>query len=277
MSSKQDDYLLGTSDKELERLGFQHQVWQGVTDSLWRKAGFSFGQDLVDLGCGPGFATLELARLVGHSGSVQAIDASERFVNHLNHQVSAAGLANVTTRVADVHDLDLPDESADGIFARWLMCFVLDPAKVCAEIARALRPGGVFAVWDYFNYSAVKVLPVRSGITKLFECYYESTSSHGGSYDIGEELPRMLIGAGLELSSIEPICRIGRPGSTLWRWVSSFHDSYLPKLIEQGLMSVEEAETFRSDWSEASKDPSTYFFAPPMVGIVARKPGRVLY
>ena len=272
MNETRKSYHLGTSDEELIRLGFQHQAWQDATATLWARAGFGFGQTLLDLGCGPGFATLELARLVGKTGQVHALDASEKFVDYLQACIEAAGLQNIDVKCGDVHSIGLDGRSVDGVFARWLLCFVTDPAKACAEVARVLRPGGVFLAWDYFNYQAVHVYPLRRSIEKLFASYYQSAIDHGGSYDIGQRLPRMMQDCGLELIHLEPINRIARPGSAIWHWVSLFNASYLPRLVDQGLMTVREAGQFRRDWRDLEADPSAFFFSPPMLGIIARKP-----
>lgn len=71
--------------------------------------------------------------------------------------------------------------------------------------------------------------------------------------------------------SIEPICRIARPGSAFWNWLRLFVEGYVPKLIEQGLWTGDDLNVFERDWAEASMDPNSFFFTPPMVGIVARK------
>lgn len=267
-----DAYLLGTGAAELNRLGYQHQVWQEVTERLWTAAGFGFGQTLLDLGCGPGFATLELARLAGPAGRVHAVDASARFIAHLQRCLESGQIDNVEARVGDVHALDLPAASIDGAFARWLLCFVQDPGHVCAEVARVLRPGGVFVVWDYYNYLAVRVHPERTPIRRMFEAYRESTLRSGGSYDIGERVPRLLLEAGLRVDHMLPINRIARPGSATWRWVQLFNANYVPKLVESGLLTEREGEDVHAAWAAAEEDPASFFFTPPMLGIVARKP-----
>lgn len=78
------EYVLGTNDEELTRLGFQHRVWGEHAFALWNRAGFAPGQTILDAGCGPGFATLDLARLVGPRGRIIAVDHSARFLDHLN-------------------------------------------------------------------------------------------------------------------------------------------------------------------------------------------------
>lgn len=271
MTEQTTDYHLGTSDEELHRLGYQHQVWQDVTESLWRKAGFSLGQHLLDLGCGPGFATMELARLVGPAGVVHAVDAADTFLQPLKQGLAAARLSQVQVQQGDAHQIPLGDHSVDGVFVRWLLCFVTDPARVCREIARVLRPGGTVVAWDYYNYRSVGVFPQRPEISRLFEAYYQSAIRHQGSYDIAAKLPGMMLDAGLELVDLHPINRVARPGSATWQWVSMFHHSYLPKLVEAELLTEDESQACRTAWQQAENDPGSFFFSPPMLGIVARK------
>ncbi len=75
-------YVLGTHDAELQRLGFQAQVWRARALALFERAGFGQGQRLLDVGCGPGYVTLDLARIATSSGEVLAVDASERYIEH---------------------------------------------------------------------------------------------------------------------------------------------------------------------------------------------------
>ncbi len=269
--SKSEDYHLGTSDEELARLGFQHRVWHDVTERLWTLAGFGPGQTLLDLGAGPGFVTLELADRVGREGRVVAVEAAGKFVRFLESRLDEENCENVMVRQADVQSLPLPDESADGAFARWLLCFVEKPAEVCREVARVLRPGGVFVAWDYYNYHAVRIFPERVALQVLFRAYHRSALVNGGSYDIAQELPGMLIDSGFEIEHLEPINKVGRPGSDVWSWVTQFTEGYLPKLVETGLLSEVQAAEVRSAWIQAESEPSTFFFPPPMLGIVARK------
>ena len=57
-----DDYFIGVHARELERLRDQHAAWRPETEALWKAAGFRAGQHLADLGCGPGYSALDLAR-----------------------------------------------------------------------------------------------------------------------------------------------------------------------------------------------------------------------
>src|SRR3954471_10837995 len=89
------DYLLGTHDEELDRLGFQHSLWRDYATALWNRAGFSPGNRILDVGCGPGFGTLDLSQLTGPAGRVVAVDLSPKYVDH----VRALNLSNVVAHV----------------------------------------------------------------------------------------------------------------------------------------------------------------------------------
>ncbi len=271
MASNSDEYHLGTSTDEIERLGYQHQVWLDEAVDLWRKAGFTHGQQLLDLGCGPGFATSDLAHLVGSTGKVHAIDNSEHFLQSVNQRCQSQGVAHVTTHLSDVHQLPLLDGSLDGVFVRWLLCFVADPEKVIAEACRVLKPGKPIVIMDYFNYHAVQVFPARESIQALFKAYHTSAIKNGGSYDIGAKLPTLLQAQGFDVTVTKPICRIARPGDRLWHWVEMFNKNYVPKLVEQDLMTPETRQALEQDWREVSNISTALFFPPPMLGIVAYK------
>jgi len=273
MSEKNEEYMLGSSDEELERLGFQHQVWLGETHELWRSADFGPGDRLADLGCGPGFATLDLARLVRHEGRIDAVDASQKFIGYLRDQLAARGpsLGHVHCHSGDIKALPLEDASLDGAFARWLLCFVEKPEEALAEIVRVLRPGGRLVILDYFNYMAAKVLPGLPEVNALFAAYYQSAKVNGGNYDIGNDLPEMLACQGFEVEKVNPIVKLGRPGSKWWHWVSSFNKVYVPKLVELGIWTEAERMAFERGWKTVTAQPNAMFFTPPMIGIVAKR------
>ena len=61
MKKEEGAYILGTDWQELHRLGVQHQIWAMEAHNGWLNAGFTAGHTLLDLGCGPGFCTTEMA------------------------------------------------------------------------------------------------------------------------------------------------------------------------------------------------------------------------
>jgi len=274
MSSNSSDgsYILGTSDRELERLGFQHRVWIEQTTRLWEQAGFSSEKHIIDLGCGPGFASLDLAQRVGGAGKILAVDHSEKYLSFLHAQIRQQGLKHVVANRMDVeHELET-SEHWDGVFARWVLCFLKDPEAVVHRVSKVLKPGGTFAIMDYFNYKAAGLYPENETSRMMFDAFYKSVLQHGGSYDIGAQGPRLLREHHFEITFMEPVCRVGGPASPLWKWLASFVNSFLPILIESDLLTPSDATKIQSDFNSPTADPNALFFAPPVMLIVGQKP-----
>ncbi|MGA2533964.1 MAG: class I SAM-dependent methyltransferase [Candidatus Aminicenantales bacterium] len=103
------------------------------------------GQAAADLGCGPGFYTIALARTVGPGGKVYAVDWDEHAIWILEKKVRKRGLRNVDARIASASDLSfIPDSSVDFVLANGLLCSMA-PAKLestVSEINRILKPEG---------------------------------------------------------------------------------------------------------------------------------------
>ena len=261
------EYVLGSSDREVERLAYQNEIWFEDTAALWERAGVVLGSKLADLGCGPGFATEALARLVGSNGHVFAVDASDKFASIVAAKAEAT--SHITFHQCDVSSTPIADKSVDFVFARWLFCFLTAPEKAIAEARRILKPDGKIVILDYFNYLAADVFPQNPSISMLFEGFSKDVESHGGSWDIGGELPGLLIEGGFEIDSLTPICRIGRPGSRVWTWVEYFTEVTVPRLVEDGLWTAKQRIEFETAWAAAAANPASFLFTPPMIAIVA--------
>ncbi len=268
LSPADDEYVLGTGDDELARLGYQHQVWSAPTAEAWERARFQRGATLLDVGCGPGYATFDLAHLVGPEGRVLAADVSARFIGHLERERTRRGMGWIEPFVQDLESLALPDATVDGAFARWVLCFVRDPAEVVARVARALRPGGPFAVMDYCQYEAFSMAPRDEAIDRVIAAVARTFRSSGGNPDVGLELPRYMHAAGLDVESVRSIVRVARPGSALWEWPATFFANYLPVLVSSGEITVEERDAFDRVWAERSASSDSYLLTPQMVEVI---------
>ena len=73
------EYVLGTDDEEIARLGLQHLVWRPWMLEAWRRAGITRGTRVLDIGAGPGFATADLAEVVGETGEDPVVWGGETF------------------------------------------------------------------------------------------------------------------------------------------------------------------------------------------------------
>lgn len=263
------EYVLGSSDREIERLAYQHEVWLDETAALWNRAGIGIGTRVADFGCGPGFCSKALSRLVGPEGHVYSIDSSDKFARIV--QLETKNASNLTFYQCDVMQTPITESSVEAVFARWLFCFLAEPSKAVEEANRVLVPGGKFVILDYFNYLAADVFPQNPSISMLFEAFAKDVESHGGSWDIGGELPGLLSDSGFEVESLVPITRIGRPGSRVWKWVEYFTSVSVERIVENGIWRDDQKSEFERAWNKAAADPASFLFTPPMIGIVAVK------
>lgn len=275
MGTKAGEYVLGTHDAELARLGLQHRLWSAQAFALWERAGFTVGSRILDVGCGPGFATFDLAQLVGSTGRIVAIDESQRFIEFLNQQKATRGVDHVHAAVGDVQRIAghaaVPAGTFDGAYARWVLCFTPDPEAVVAGVARALRPGGAFAVQDYFNYEAMTLAPRGPALTRVVQAVGASWRQRGGDPDLVGRLPALFRQHGLELRHLQGHLRSPRPGEPLWQWPTTFFRNFVPLLVEGGFLTPADQAAYEREWAERTNDPDTFFFAPTVFDVIGVK------
>jgi ubiquinone/menaquinone biosynthesis C-methylase UbiE len=266
------EYVLGTHDAELTRLGLQHRLWSEQTFACWRRCGVRPGDVVLDVGSGPGYTTFDLVPLVGPSGRVVAVDESERFVEYIRARAAALGLDHVETRVEDVQELTVPAASVDVAYARWVLCFVPKPEAVITRVARALKPGGVFAVQDYINWAALSLSPRSDAFLRVMPAVGRSWREHGGDPQVGQRLPALMADAGLVVERVRPLQRVARPSDPLWEWPATFFANFIPMLVERGLVSEADWRALQSDWAARTRDPNAMFWTPSMIEVIARRP-----
>lgn len=275
MTQAPREYVLGTAADELERLGIQHRLWGASAHDLWRLANIEPGRRVLDVGCGPGHASMDLAMLVGTTGSVVGIDESAGFIDHLNAQAAARSLRQAIGRVGDVMDLphDLLEGSFDAAWIRWVLCFLPKPEATLAQLARAIRPGGRVAIQDYFNYESMTLAPRLPELDTVVRAVGRSWRSRGGDPDVMARIPACLDAAGFDLVSLEVRQRICRPGEPLWQWPTTFWRTFVPRLVASGDLSKAEAEAFATAWTRVSGDPHVWMQLPTVYEIVAQRRG----
>ncbi len=100
------------------------------------------GQVVADIGCGPGFLTIPIARLVQPGGQVFAVDVRGEMLALLRERLSAEGLTHVRPLLSQESILPLDDESCGRLLAAFLLHELADPAAFLREIRRVLGPGG---------------------------------------------------------------------------------------------------------------------------------------
>jgi SAM-dependent methyltransferase len=122
---------------------------QPITQKLLDLADPQPGERVLELACGPGGLGLAAAERVAPGGDVVLSDVVAEMTSIAARRAQERGLANVTTAVLDIEQIDQPDDSYDVVLCREGLMFALDPTQAAREIRRVLRPGGrvALAVW----------------------------------------------------------------------------------------------------------------------------------
>jgi ubiquinone/menaquinone biosynthesis C-methylase UbiE len=120
-----------------------------VSEWLVDQVGPRPGQTILELAAGPGETGLLAAERVGRDGRLISTDNSPRMVDAARRGAEARGLANVEFRVMDAQEIDLPDDSVDGVMSRFGVMLMPEPERALGEARRVLRGGGrlAYAVW----------------------------------------------------------------------------------------------------------------------------------
>jgi ubiquinone/menaquinone biosynthesis C-methylase UbiE len=130
---------------------FRHVLTAGLQEhgkAGMRRCAFKRGDRVLDVGCGFGDTTLDIARMVAPGGEASGVDCAENFIAAAAGEAKTSGLANATFFAADVQTENLRGPY-DHAFARFGTMFFNLPGAALRNIARSLKPGGQFTmvVW----------------------------------------------------------------------------------------------------------------------------------
>jgi len=125
-------------------------AWLGpATERMFDLAGIGVGSRVLDVAAGAGEQTVEAARRVGPTGHVLATDISSTILELAAENARRAGLPNVSTKVLDGENLDVPPGTFDAVISRVGLIYFPDQQKALAGMKRALKPGGKVAAIVY--------------------------------------------------------------------------------------------------------------------------------
>jgi SAM-dependent methyltransferase len=266
------DYVLGTEDEEVARLGLQHRVWRARMLDGWARAGIAPGHTVLDVGAGPGFATTDIAEIVGPGGKVIALERSRRFLDVLQARSKQLQLSNIEALEWDVSARPFGEAIADSAWCRWVLSFVENPEAAVRHVATALKPGGAAIFHEYADYGAWRTMPPLPAVERFRTLVMQSWRDSGGEPDIALRLPDLLAAAGLELVEARPLIEIVSRNDFAWQWPAAFMAVNAKRLHELGYAGAEEAEGFARALDEAPE--GTLMITPLVAEIIARKPGR---
>jgi len=128
------------------------------------RAGIAAGDHVLDVGCGTGESTVELARRVGPTGTVTGVDLSAPMLASARARADAAGLRNVTFEAADAQTTRFEPARFDVCFSRFGVMFFVDPVAAFTNLHAALRPLGRlgFVCWQALSENPWMRVPLAA-------------------------------------------------------------------------------------------------------------------
>jgi len=144
------------------------------------------GMTLLDVGCGPGTITADLARVVA-PGTVTAIEPTEAALELARAEASSRAMAGIEFTVADVHELAFDDGTFDVVHAHQVLQHLHDPVRALREMRRVCKPGGIVAVRDS-DYAAFTWYPASTDLDDWLRLYRDAAHANRGEPDAGRRL-----------------------------------------------------------------------------------------
>jgi len=130
-------------------MSFIHETLYGMFRDPYKvlnAAGLEPGQEVLEVGCGPGFFTIPAARIVGETGSVLALDVNHLALEHVRQKIKTERVTNAKTMLANAAQTDLHDQSFDLTFLFGLARPMGDRGKMWSELHRLLKSEGTLSV-----------------------------------------------------------------------------------------------------------------------------------
>jgi 2-polyprenyl-3-methyl-5-hydroxy-6-metoxy-1,4-benzoquinol methylase len=222
------------------------------------------GMAVLDIGCGPGTITADLAELVGPEGTVTAVDAAADVLDQARAHARERGLADrISFAVADVHALDFPDGSFDVVHAHQVLQHVGDPVRALREMRRVCRPGGIVAARDA-DYAAMTWYPASPGLDAWQGLYRRVARANGGEPDAGRVLRSWALAAGFTdvRSSASAWC-YADPEEISW-WSTLWADrttasSYATTATRDGHATTADLDSLATAWRTWGTAPDAWF------------------
>ncbi len=218
------------------------------------------GLSLLDVGCGPGTITRDLAEFVA-PGQVVGIEN----VPEPLESARAAGdsIDNLRFELGDVYALEFADDAFDVVHAHQVLQHLREPVTALRQMRRVCKPGGIVAARDA-DYAAMSWYPSIVGLDRWLEIYRAVAHCNGAEPDAGRRLLSWAQQAGLEqiTSSASVWCYADEPSRIEWggTWAERITaSSVATQAVELGIATPGELAEIAVAWHDWAAAPDGWF------------------
>lgn len=219
------------------------------------------GMNLLDVGCGPGTITLDLAAVVA-PGRVIGVENVEAPLVAAREAATARGDETTTFRVGDALALPFPDDSFDVVHAHQVLQHLTDPVAALGEMLRVCRPGGWVAARDA-DYAAMSWYPELPELELWRSTYRAVARANGAEPDAGRRMRAWAREAGLPKAQISSsVWSYATPEATRW-WGNGQADRcggevFAEQALELGA-SPDVVASIADAWRRWGEHPDAWF------------------
>jgi SAM-dependent methyltransferase len=209
------------------------------------------GMSLLDVGCGPGTITADLAARVA-PGQVVAVDITTEALDAARSEATARRQPNIEFVVGDTLALAFPDDTFDIVHAHQVLQHLADPVGALREMRRVCRPGGIVAARDG-DYAAFTWFPAIPELDGWLALYRKMARANGGEPDAGRRLLSWGRAAGLtDITATSATWCFATPEDRSWwggMWADRIVESGIARLaIASGAATEEDLHRIAGGW-----------------------------
>ncbi|BFU46196.1 class I SAM-dependent methyltransferase [Krasilnikovia sp. MM14-A1004] len=218
----------------------------------------SSGLTVLDVGCGPGTITADLATRVT-PGRVTALEVTEAALDLARTEVRGRGITTVDFAVGDAHALAFPDATFDVVHAHQVLQHLGDPVAALREMRRVTRPGGLVAVRDS-DYAAFTWFPRLPELDEWLELYERVARGNGGEPDAGRRLLSWAHAAGFTdvTATSSTWCFADETDRAWWGglWADRIrHSDFARTAVTGGAATAADLDRIADGWRRWAADP----------------------
>jgi ubiquinone/menaquinone biosynthesis C-methylase UbiE len=216
--------------------------WAELRQTWLDFSGLRSGDRVLDVGCGTGVVTRNLAQRVGRQGRVVGIDPSTRLIEEALRRAEEEGLKDrIEFRCADGAALPFPDGSFDLVVASAVFGHIPNGPEVLAEMVRVARPAGTVVAFDHDIDTIVIDAADRNVTRRIVHAYCDRYFTSGLS---GRELYAMFREAALEEIQVLPLMHTSTQFEPYWKRMV---ERLSTVAVKTGVVSEQEAGVWRGD------------------------------
>jgi len=265
-----DEYLLGHSANEEERLRRQPHELAPDSRRLLDQLDIRPGDQAIDVGCGPQGILDLLSERVGPKGTVVGLERSESTVRLARKFVAERQLRNVEVLEADAKSTGLPRDSFDVVHARLVLVNVPEPQRVVEEMIALARPGGAIASHEA-DWGAFLCNPPSRAWDRLLEVFLAYSRNNGIDLFVGRKTHQMFRAAGLTDIQVDPVIHVYPPGNNRRNILCDFLENVKDRILAERLMTEAEFHERLTELKLHLHDTDTLVISHLFVQVWGRK------